>query len=64
MRAKKFGVTSLNDETKKLARAERFGSTTTSNSSASIKLNVKALHPPISPVIMSIFMIPDSKHQH
>ncbi|ERL93493.1 SAP domain-containing ribonucleoprotein [Dendroctonus ponderosae] len=40
MRAKKFGVTSLTDETKKLARAERFGSTTTtSNSSASIKLN-------------------------
>lgn len=39
MRAKKFGVTTLSDDVKKLARAERFGSSK-SNSADSIKLNV------------------------
>jgi len=41
MRAKKFGVTTLSVDSKKLARAERFGgqSTTKNNSAASIKLN-------------------------
>ncbi|XP_050309666.1 SAP domain-containing ribonucleoprotein [Anthonomus grandis grandis] len=42
MRAKKFGVSSLGDEAKKLARAERFGQTSNSsnsNSAASITLN-------------------------
>lgn len=42
MRAKKFGVTNLSDDAKKLARAERFGKGTggNTNSASSIKLNV------------------------
>lgn len=46
MRAKKFGVTNLSDDAKKLARAERFGKSTggNTNSASSIKLNVSTLN--------------------